>query len=197
MRRAAAFILVLLLAGCATVPPVVPNNIPLSADQIPAWTASGRLALFASGTGGAGNFIWNQAGDDLQLGIRGPLGVGALEIQSSGQDLSLRDGTGQALDAEDARARLEERLGTDLPLASLRYWMLGIPAPGDEALVTDNGGSASRVIEQSGWRVVYQGFKELAGFSLPARISVDRPGVRLKLIIDTWQLAAAGLAPGG
>ena len=40
---------------------------------------------------------------------------------------------GQPLDGEAARAELERRLGAQLPLAELRYWMLGVPAPGASA----------------------------------------------------------------
>jgi outer membrane lipoprotein LolB len=189
-------VLTLLLAGCATVPPVAPN-IPLSAEQIPAWVASGRIAFIVDGGGGAGSFNWRQAGEDLRLAIRGPFGAGAIEIESDGRDLRLTDGSGQSLDTEQTRAQLQARLGADLPLDSLRYWMLGLPAPGGEARVTAASGSQPRVIEQSGWRVVYQGFKELEGFSLPARISAAGSNVRLKLLVDKWQLPPNSTASPG
>ena len=43
--------------------------------------------------------------------------------------IELSDGAGQPLNGEAARAELERRLGVKLPLAELRYWMLGVPAP--------------------------------------------------------------------
>jgi outer membrane biogenesis lipoprotein LolB len=41
------------------------------------------------------------------------------------------------------RAELERRLGVALPLAELRWWLLGIPAPGETAVNQDAGTAKS------------------------------------------------------
>ena len=70
----------MLLTSCAAVPPPAPVNIPVNAAQVPTWFATGRIALAADGGGGNGSFRWRQAGENLKIAIRGPLGAGGLEI---------------------------------------------------------------------------------------------------------------------
>lgn len=187
MKRLASLILAALLSACAAVPPA-PVNIPTNVEQLPTWLATGRIAIAAGGAGGAGSFTWHQDGENLRIALRGPLGAGGLEIQSDGSNMNLRDSSGTSLDAQQASARLRARLGVDLPLSSLRYWMLGMPAPRVDASVTDAAGSAPRVIEQSGWRVDFNRFREVAGFSLPERLTAKHSDVRLRVIIDDWQV---------
>ncbi len=97
--------------------------------QLTQWMAKGRIALVAQGEGGSGSFVWQQRSERTELTVRGPLGAGGLALVTDGESIELADGAGQPLDGEAARAELERRLGVKLPLAELRYWMLGVPAP--------------------------------------------------------------------
>src|SRR5512144_217817 len=121
----------LLLAGCAMRPvtPATSARLPDPA-QLTEWSARGRLAVAANGEGGSGTFTWEQAGPQTQLRLRGPLGAGGLDIATDGATLRVQDAAGHAVDGDAARAALERQLGVALPLAELRYWLLGVPAPG-------------------------------------------------------------------
>lgn len=147
------------------------------------------MAVKAGTDGGSGAFAWSQAGATSQLDLRGPLGAGAFRLTVGPGTLSLADGAGRVLDAEAARAELQARLGADLPWDHLRYWMLGLPAPGDGALVGDAAISPLRVIEQSGWRLAYDSFDAVQGLNLPARFSAESGNVRVRVIVDDWSLA--------
>ncbi len=189
MKRIATLLLAAMLSACETFP-TAPVNIPTHVQQLPTWLATGRIAIAAGGAGGSGSFTWRQDGENLQIALRGPLGAGGLEIRSDGRNMNLRDGSGELLDAEQASAQLSARLGVDLPLSNLRYWMLGMPSPSGQASVTDAAGSPPRVIEQSGWRVDFNRFREVAGFSLPERLTASHADVRLRVIVDDWQVPA-------
>ncbi len=119
-----------LAAGCATTPAGSPAA-PKTADpaQLSQWMAKGRIALSAQGEGGSGSFVWQQRSERTELTVRGPLGAGGLALVTDGVSIELADGAGQPFDGEAARVELERRLGVQLPLAELRYWMLGVPAP--------------------------------------------------------------------
>ena len=90
-----------------------------------------------------------------------------------------------ALDAEAAQAGLQARLGADLPWGHLRYWMLGLAAPGDAA-VQESGAAPWRVIEQAGWRLAYESFAAVQGVNLPKRFSAERGTVKVRVIVDRW-----------
>jgi outer membrane lipoprotein LolB len=192
VRRLAAITLAgALLAGCAVQPPPVegPGLRPDPA-LMRQWMASGRIAVAGAGEGGSGAFVWHQEGATSRLDVRGPLGVGALQIVATPDTLSMTDGSGREVPAAAVRSELAQRIGADVPWSSLGYWMLGLPAPGAPASVSDAPAAPWRVIEQEGWRVSYEAYVRSAEYSLPQRLTATRGGVRVKLLIDLW-------TPGG
>jgi outer membrane lipoprotein LolB len=196
MRQAAALLVMAALGGCAVAPVVTPPLVPADPSAYASWTATGRLALAANGEGGSGSFTWAQRAAATTLSLRGPLGAGALQVVAEGEDLSVTDAEGRRLDNEETRALLRARLGADLPWADLRYWMLGVPAPDGPADVVDAAKPPLRVIDQGGWRIGYDAFNSAQGVSLPERFTATREGVKLKVMVDEWQVSpVAGHAP--
>ena len=178
----------LALAGCAAPPRLPEGGAPPDPATLQHWTATGRMAVKAGNDGGSGAFAWSQDGATSRLDLRGPLGAGAFRLTVGPGTLSLADGAGRVLDAGAARAELQARLGADLPWDHLRYWMLGLPAPGEAASLGDAATSPMRVIEQSGWRLAYDAFDAVQGLNLPARFSAESGGVRVRVIVDAWSL---------
>lgn len=177
-----------LLAGCAGVP-TTPESVPpppSGAAPPTAWEASGRIGIVAGEQAGSAQLRWRQSGSASLVSLRGPLGVGALEIESDGTALVVTDAGGRRFDAEAAQALLEARLGVTLPIAELRWWMVGLAAPESPAVVEDAPQSPLRTIEQAGWRVGYDGFVRSAGHALPSHMEAERGPVRLKAVIDRW-----------
>ena len=194
-RLAWAAVVGLALAGCAA-PPRAPEGVarpdPAVLNQ---WSASGRMAVAAGADGGSGSFDWAQDGTTSRLDLRGPLGAGAVQLVVTPETLSLADGSGRVLDAELAHADLRARLGADLPWGYLRYWLLGVPAPGVEATVVDQDAAPWRVIEQAGWRLAYDSFDAVGGLNLPKRLTAERESVRVRVIVDAWRPGVTG-GPG-
>jgi outer membrane lipoprotein LolB len=188
-RLARALVAALVLTGCAA-PPRMPEGAAVpDPAMLQHWTASGRLAVKAGDEGGSGAFEWRQDGATSQLDLRGPLGAGAVSLTVAPGTLSLADGAGRVLDADAARADLQARLGADLPWDHLRYWLLGVAAPGEAASVIDGTAAPLRLIEQSGWRLAYDSFDTVQGSALPQRFSAERGGVRVRVIVDAWSVA--------
>lgn len=194
-RRAWAAVAALLLGGCATAPRAPEPAAAGDPAALSQWTASGRMAIAAGDEGGSGSFDWRQDGATSRLDVRGPLGAGALRVTVAPGALTIADGAGRTLDAAAAEAALRSRLGADLPWSQLRYWMLGLPAPGP-VTVEEHAASPWRTIEQDGWRLSYESFEGVGGFSLPRRFTAQRPGLRVRVIVDAWTPGTAqGLAP--
>lgn len=187
MTRRALAVVVLALGGCAVTPTAPTGRV--DPHRIEGWIASGRMALAIDGEGGSGAFVWNQRDAATTLSIRGPLGAGSLRVVLEGESVAANDGEGRSLDTAATRALLRERLGTELPFAQLRFWMLGLPAPDAPAVVSEGGGTPSRVIEQSGWRIRYEAFTARSGMALPVRFSAIQGGTKLKVVVDDWALS--------
>jgi outer membrane lipoprotein LolB len=188
MRRVGTALMLAALGGCAVAPVAPPPFVPADPSAFVSWTATGRLALAANGEGGSGSFTWQQQAGATTVSLRGPLGAGAMRVTVDGDRLSVTDGDGRSLDTLQTRSLLRERLGADLPWNSLRFWMLGIPAPDGPARVADADRAPLRVIEQADWRIGYDAFRPTLGASLPTRFTATRDGVRLKVTVDEWQV---------
>jgi len=184
-----------LLAGCAAAPPAV--NVPPEpgAEWPSEWSVDGRMAISVGEQGGSGAFKWQQDGDTSRLAVRGPLGVGAVDVTVEGQQLTVVDGSGTTVTGEQARSQVQSRLGADLPLSSLRFWMTARPDPSGEATVHDSTTPPLRVIEQNGWRVAYDEFGRFEGRVAPTRLTATGANVRLKLVLDRWAVPPTGAGP--
>lgn len=182
--------LVVALGGCATVRAPEPGTAPDPA-RLTDWTAKGRIGFAAQGEGGSGSFSWRQTGPRTEMQLRGPLGAGGFDLATDGERLELRDASGIALDGEAARTELERRLGGPLPLAQLRYWILGVPAPAGsgsgDGPVQMAAGSVPGFV-QEGWVVTLDQSRAYGDWRLPVRLSATTPGVRIKLYITDWQI---------
>jgi outer membrane lipoprotein LolB len=181
------------LAGCRTTPPLAPPATTWEARraQLQARTTfqfKGRVAVATGSDGFNANLHWNQDGARTQLTLEGPLGVGGAQVTATGNDLTLVTARGEHIDSDAAHAQLAARLGFDPPLVSLRYWVLGVPDPGQPA-TEDVDQSQQHLLSliQAGWRVDYTGYATSGGESLPARLTLARDPVRVRLVVDAWQ----------
>lgn len=191
--RLASLLAFTALVGCATTPPSI-TDLPEDLTKLEHWEARGRIGVSGSGQGGSGSFDWLQARNNADVHIRGPIGIGSIRLQMSGSaedpQLRLETGNGQTFQADTAWAELEQRLGTRVPAEKLRYWMLGIPAPGEhqwpEARSLE-GQSDRAVLEQDGWRIEYR-YADSLSARLPQRIHATSGDARVRIVIDSWSL---------
>jgi outer membrane lipoprotein LolB len=57
--------------------------------------------------------------------------------------------------------------------------------PADETL--DPGRQRLTRLEQDGWRIDYAGYVVVGSEWLPARLTLERADVRVKLLVDDWR----------
>ena len=194
-RLGAALALAALAAACRTTPPTLPPSaVPWEVRRPQLQTQThfelkGRVAVAAAGEGFNANLRWTQDGTRSQLNLEGPLGVGGAQVTASGEELSLVTARGEHLDNAEAHAALEARLGFDPPLSALRYWVLGVPDPAHPATeALDQTQQRLVGLTQDGWHVDYQSYVAAGGEALPARLTLQRDNVRVRLLVDNWQL---------
>lgn len=180
------------LAACVSAPvhetPAVPwpeRRAALQAES--SFALHGRVAISTPGAGFNASLRWQQQGEVSQVSLDGPLGVGGAQIEVGHGNFALRTSRGEHLEGDAARVALEQRLGFPLPLAELRYWIRGVPAPGvaaDEVL--DEGRQRITRLVQQGWAIDYNEYLEGAAGSLPRRVSAQRGDTRVRVVVDRW-----------
>jgi outer membrane lipoprotein LolB len=182
-----------LLAACvATRPPTAPaaQSWPerraalQSLDRFALW---GRVAVASGAEGFNGGLRWEQQDALSRVEIDGPFGAGGVHIESEGAHFTLATSRGDRLDGAAGRAELERRLGFALPLSSLRYWIVGVPDPGAPSNEVLDPQLRLAMLEQGGWRVSYPRYVVASDRWLPKRVTVERGGARVRLIVDRWE----------
>ncbi|MEJ0087171.1 MAG: lipoprotein insertase outer membrane protein LolB [Pseudomonadota bacterium] len=188
-----------LLAGCRTAPPpaavIGPGADAPWAEQRAAledfasYHLTGRVAVAANGQGFSAGLRYTQQPKRSDLALDGPLGIGGLRVELEGDDLRIFTSRGEQLDGVAARTELERRLGFVLPLAELRWWLLGVPMPGTgtSSVIQEAEGGEIHAFEQNGWQVRIESRAPGLGFALPKRLTAEREGARMKLLAETWR----------
>lgn len=130
-------VLCVVVAGCAGAPKTNQSGTAIPADlkELDRWQARGRLGVSGPENGGSGSFEWRQRGDHADVEIRGPIGIGGVHLEMRGAggtpELTLQTSDGRKLESDAAWSELQSRLGAAVPAGNLRFWMLGLAAPGE------------------------------------------------------------------
>lgn len=150
-----------------------------------AWTLQGRAAAAAGSQGWQASLDWRQRAASSELHLSGPLGIGAQVIAQTPNGLSING----AAPSAQALAQLQDRLGFELPLDDLRYWLLGVPAPNEAFDLTRNEQDRAQHLVQDGWSIDYDRYMAASGDVLPAHIVLSRGDVRVRVVVDHWDIS--------
>jgi len=187
----------LLLSDCATHPPVAASpplqswaqRQPLLLAAANHFTLSGRLAATHAQQGISAGVHCQQEGTDSQLSLSGPLGFGGARVSLSAESISIRTNDGRELAGDAALEELIRQLGFEPPLQSLRFWVVGVPDPtGGPATPMLDGQQRLSHLVQDGWSITYEAYVPVQRQWLPRRLSMTHEDLRLRLVINDWQL---------
>ena len=134
-----------------------------------------------------GNLHWKQTGETFQMRVAGPFGIGAASISGRGKQIEIRTAKG-TFSTEDPERDLHDRLGWTFPVAHLRYWVLGVPAPGSNAKVEYDRDGRLTSLEQDDWTLEVDEYQGAGTLELPRKFEVANDEVRIKVVVDAWSL---------
>lgn len=192
---ALAIALVFALAGCQTVPVSPAPSVAWSVrrpelQDLGRFGLNGRVAIAVGNQGFNAGLRWMQSAAVTRLTLTGPLGAGGVEVTADAGDLSVVTSNGKRLGNAAARRQLEDKLGFEPPLASLRYWVLGVPDPDPSKPAAVQLDSQQRLTQltQDGWQIDYTAYMPVGAEWLPRLLTLRRQDVRVRMVVDEWQL---------
>ncbi len=150
------------------------------------WRVKGRVALRSQEDGWTAALLWTQRSERFDIQLAGPLGSGRLALRGDDQAVFLRASDGSVYRAEDAELLFREQFGFDIPVAGLRYWVLGLPRPGAfHSRALDREGRLERLV-QDGWDIHFSAYARTTNLALPGKIYLSNPPFKVKLVVKQW-----------
>ena len=204
MKALGCVLLAVLLSGCATAPRLaVPEPVIAPKDRArmlgleagdcaaPRWSMSGRVALSNGRDGGSGRITWSQGGGVLRLELSAPVTRQSWTLEIAADGAVLSGILPEPQRGPDAVALVRDAFGWDVPISALGCWLRAVeagPSRFGPARIEFDGDGLPRHLEQAGWSVDYDGWKQDAnsGLPMPIRVTASRDGSRVRLVIDRW-----------
>jgi outer membrane lipoprotein LolB len=188
MRIFLSLVCCVALSACVTSRPH--TGAPLPWDQRLSelqrdgtWQLDGRVAVAVGSQGWQASLNWRQRAANTEVHLAGPLGVGAVVLKKTVDGLSVNG----APPSGAMLTQLQEKLGFDLPLDNLRYWLLGVADPAAASELTLNDQDRAQQLTQNGWAVNYDHYTPVGSDLLPSRLVLTREGVRVRIVVDHWE----------
>ncbi|MFA7632747.1 MAG: lipoprotein insertase outer membrane protein LolB [Thiohalomonadaceae bacterium] len=193
MKHCLWFFWPLLLTACSYGPVLPPVDNPDRAwqiqqrqlAQVSAWKLGGRIGIHTEDESWQARIDLQQHEQNYTIHLTGPLGQGSLRLQGDDHLVALSDGEHSRV-AEDAEDLLYHEMGWRIPVKSLRYWALGLPAPGSAEQTLNPQGLLEK-LQQDNWTIEFRNYVQQGAVILPGRLFISNHRARIRLIIDQWQ----------
>ncbi len=188
VRTTFLIILSFCLVSCAEI--AVKSTVPFDLSERnylydkSAWSFSGRLAYSDNNTSHSASIDWDHQEKIDHLELAGPFGQGRTLIHLFGDKVVIDYGNEQQQYFGDVDELVSRHTGISIPVSALKYWVLGLVEPGIDYFEINNG------FLQAGWRVDYlqMNTQKAELVNMPKKIRVEQNNVKLKLIINEWDI---------
>ena len=163
--RLFGILLILLVAGCATV-----KDAPPPSDRF--WQMKGKLSVSFDGKTRVVSMDWRQSGDTSAIALQGPFGSGEANLSVTEDEIWVDTGDGARRFGPDQLIQLDDR-SLDLPWHNLSYWVRGKKGPSGERI--------SAEFEYGEWRIRI--IRENA--EGPELMAFEHPEIALRLRVQS------------
>lgn len=195
MKRLCTIVLTaFLLGGCATtrlqtsVSPDVARTRWIHREKL-----IGRIKTFtleaqvgASGNVGmSGTLRWTQNGRSFRLHLSGPFDTDAITVIRTPYETTIHQAS-HTIRTTDPQTYLFRHFHWTLPIAGLRYWIMGLPLPNVPADVRYNSNGTLRNLRQDGWTIKYRSYQNVAGYVLPLQLRAHKRHTEIRVEVYRW-----------
>lgn len=131
---------------------------------------------------------WRHDVDSDEIWLYSPVGSTIATLYANEEVATLVTSRKETFQSSDVQSLTRDVLGWDLPLAGLKYWVLGRVDPGSpvEQVERDEQQRLKRLV-QDGWNIEFAGYADNS--TLPASMVLTFADLRLRLLIDGWNVA--------
>lgn len=187
IRQLGTLVFVLMLSACVSINAPEPDNSYTKTTrahlyEMQRWHLEGRLGIFAPKDSWSANIDWQHQPNADRIKLSGPLGQGAISITLIDERVAIDRGDGHAQTSSNPEQFINQQLGIFVPLQSLRFWATGLPELGQLFQTTSDG------FVQNKWLIAYKEMQKVSGESMPRKMTVSNDKIKLKLIVDQWDL---------
>lgn len=188
MKFSLILLLLLLMTGCATEPVIFQQDDYASMPKqhlqaLTKWRFDGRMALTSQNDSWTANVKWQHKPGLDRLDLSGLLGQGATIIEIANHWVTIDNGKGPIEQSNDPDSFVSEKLGVFVPVQALASWVTGLPDKSEKEIQIQQG------FQQEGWEVSYKAWLKINDKALPHKINVKNDQVKLKLVIEKWEIA--------
>lgn len=191
-------ILFIIVSGCSTLgtPRINLTDVQKKAawlthkntlDEINDWQFSGRFSAQNETESWHGHISWTQKNDHFNILISGPLNSGSMSLSGDSKKTTLILSNNQPFESPDPELLLERHTGLQLPIKSLRYWLIGAPNNNDYSSTLNAHGQLDHLL-QKGWSVAFKRYKKTNNLTLPNKIFLKNSKYSVRLVIKNWQI---------
>jgi outer membrane lipoprotein LolB len=193
------FLPLLILAGCASLPPATPPQPPSAYQQhaqdvaaIRTFALNGRIAVLTEQKGFSGGMRWHHHPEGDEIGFYSPIGTQLGQLSAGSDGVTLTTSDKKTFSAADAETLTQQNLGWSLPISGLHDWVLGRPTQGDVEILGWDAAGHIQHMRQNGWDIEYPNYIVADQHQLPGKIILKSPRLDLKLVIEQWIGIQAG-----
>lgn len=177
-----------LLAGCASIGEQSPLIYQASEGrkatlQVKEWYFEGRLAFANEAESLAASINWRHGLSEENIELIGPLAQGRISIAVRPEGVNINDGDSNRFFSGAVADIFQEQLGMNVPVDSLKYWVLGISDPQQSFIAQEEG------FFQQGWLVRFKEMQRVREVLLPKKLWMEKDKTRIKIIVDRWDLS--------
>lgn len=178
--RCYVMLMVALLAGCAA-DPLAP--VPLNSTG---FELAGRMSARSQERVFSSALRWKQGAGGDEIWLNTPLGQTLAYLQDGGSGATLTTAEQKIYRAQSIESLTQSAFGWRFPLAGLRYWVFGRPAPG-VASGTPERDAQNRVTRfvQADWQVALE-YADAAA-TRPSRLDIAGGDAQIRLVIDSLE----------
>ena len=193
-RSTLVCLIVTIAAGCASIN----SSQRAQVEQITApesWRVSGKASVSSQETAQLFNYFWQYQSDYERLELNANNAGRIFSYERKQQRSQLNVAGREPIFDIEPDAALKELLGWELPIAQLRYWLVGKAYPETRiaAVEFDDAGRLLK-LSQHGWDLSYRGYHSAQSYQLPRLIVLNKGRFKVRIFVNNWQLPAEWVA---
>lgn len=183
----------LYLAGCSLqkTQPALPLDPTLSwqdhqalLKQYASWELSGKVGIRTPEDNQTASLKWLQIKQTYQIDIHGPWGQGGASIAGMPGDVTVNVSGDKQYTGVSPEQILYEKLGWDLPISDIYWWIRGLPSPA-KPYTHSLENNRLKNLQQDGWEIQYLRYNSLTP-ALPNKLSLSRNDLKITVVINSW-----------